>query len=316
MPKKIRKNQKFAKLRGFLFFLFLAIVFWALTKFSREFTSTIYMHINYQNIPETTALAKNNIHQLSFDITANGFDLLFYKIKKPSIKVPVSDFYVKGNYEIILSRNQLSQLIWEDFNDNISIKNLSQENLVIKLDPVVFKKVKVISKVDITFAEGFKPVDTVQLIPDSVTVSGPSGSLKELVFVETELISAVNLKENINIKTTLVKPSSNVISISPAEVEVRLEVVEFSEGEVVVPIEVVNVPPGMNIKIIPQSIIVSFNASIIGFNSISATNFRVECDFSTRNIEENFMIPKLVKKPQGVLNHEFDTQKIDFLIIK
>lgn len=296
--------------------MFLAIIFWALTKFSREFTSTFYLDVHYQNIPEATALAKNNVSQLSFDITANGFDLLFYKIKKPRIIVPVSEFYTIGNNEFTISRNQLNQLIWQEFNDNISIKNLSQENLVIKLDPVVFKKVKVISKVDITFAEGFKPADTVQIIPDSVTVSGPSGSLKELLFVETELISAENLKENINIKTTLVKPSQSVISISPAEVEVRLDVVEFSEGEVMVPIEVVNVPPGMNIKLIPQSIIVSFNASIIGFNSISANNFRVECDFSTRNMEENFMIPKLVKKPQGVLNHEFDTQKIDFLIIK
>lgn len=304
------------KLRGFLFFLFLAIVFWALTKFSREFTSTVFADIKYQNIPQATTLAKNNISEISFDLTANGFDLLFYKIKNPSINVPVSDFYAKGDYEFTISRNQLNQLIRQGISDNISIKNLSTETLDITLEPVVFKKVKVIPKVDITFAEGFKPLDSLKIIPDSVTVSGPSGSLEELLFAETRLVSAENVKKNISVKTTVAKPSKNVISISPAEVEVRLMVAEFSEGEVTVPVEVINLPPGMNVKLIPQSIVVSFNASIIGFNSITANNFRVVCDFSERNDVENFMIPKLVNKPEGVLNHEFDTQKIDFLILK
>ena len=89
MSKGFFKNYKNSKVKWFLFFLFLATIFWVLTKFSREFTTTLQARINYENIPETAALSEKNINSIAFDLTANGFEILFYKFKKPTIDVEV-----------------------------------------------------------------------------------------------------------------------------------------------------------------------------------------------------------------------------------
>lgn len=316
MPKGFFKDYKSSKARLFFFFLLVATVFWFLTKFSKDFTSEMDAKINYKNIPETTALSENNIHQITFDLTANGFEILFYKFKKPAIDVEVGKYYSKDKNAFTIPKAQFQRMVASIFNRNLSIKNLSIDKLTVNLDPIVLKKVKVIAKSNISFKDGFKPVDSIKIVPDSVTISGPSGSLKNIVAVETELVSKKNVEKNISEKAKIESPSDDVISINPKKVEVNLAVSEFSQGQFTLPIQIVNLPPNTNIKLIPTTINVSFDMSVLDFGSVIADNFRVICDYSKRNKDENFMLPILEKKPQGALNITFQPKKVDFLLIK
>src|SRR5690606_35703868 len=102
MSKAFFKNTKNAKVNRFLLFLLLATIFWALTKFSREFTSTMTAKINYANIPETAALSENDTRYISCDLAANGFEILCYRFKKPTVTGPVGRYYTteKGGFKI------------------------------------------------------------------------------------------------------------------------------------------------------------------------------------------------------------------------
>ena len=51
------------------------------------------------------------------------------------------------------------RLISKNFNRSVSVKNLSIEELLVKLDFIVLKKVKVVAQTDIVFKKGFKAVD-------------------------------------------------------------------------------------------------------------------------------------------------------------
>src|SRR5690554_6895114 len=149
MAKGLFKNGKNAKAKRLLFFLFVATIFWVLTKFSREFTSTMRSAIHYENIPETAALAENNVKEITFDLTANGFEILFYKFKKPTIEVQVDKYYSKDQNGFKLGKTELLRMVASKFNRNLAIKNLSVDELDVHLDPIVLKKVKVIPQTDI-----------------------------------------------------------------------------------------------------------------------------------------------------------------------
>ncbi|WP_214113462.1 CdaR family protein [Aequorivita echinoideorum] len=272
--------------------------------------------IKYENIPETAVLAEDNPSSLTFDLTANGFEILFYKFKRPTIDIQVSEYYSKENENFIISDNELARIVKSKFNRNLAVKNLSVDQLIVHLDPIVLKNVKIIANTQIVFKNGFKATDSIIVEPDSVKISGPAGSLKNIEFVETELFTAKNVDNIISDNVKIANPGADVVSFSPKEVAIKLEVAEFSQGKIMLPVEVINLPPNLNIKLIQKSITISYESSVNDFSTISKENFRVVCDFSKRNEDENFMIPILEKKPMGARNVEFSPKKIDFLVFK
>ena len=316
MTKGFFKNNKNSKIKRFLFFFLLATIFWVLTKFSREFTSTMQAKIKYENIPETAALAEKNINNITFDLTANGFEILFYKFKRPTIDIQVGKYYTKEQAGFTISKNDLLRMVASNFNRNLAVKNLSVEQLNVRLDPIVLKKVRVVAKTAISFKNGFKAVDSIKIAPDSVTISGPSGSLKNIKTISTDLISLKGVEKNILETIKISNLSNEIVSVRPNKVEVKLAVSEFSQGQFTLPVEIINLPPDMEIKLVPKSVTISFDVSVNEFANISKDNFRVVCDYSKRNVGENFMLPFLEKKPQKVINVVFEPKKVDFFTFK
>lgn len=316
MTKGFFLNNKNLKVKRFLFFLFVASIFWVLTKFSREFTTTMKAKIQYENVPETTALSGNNLHNITFDLTANGFEILFYKFKKPTIEVQVGKYYDKEKEHFTITQNELTRLVSSNFNRNLAIKNLSIDKLEVTLDPIVLKKVRVIPRPRFTFKDGFKPLDSIKIKPDSVVISGPSGSLKKVKSIETEVISLENIEKDISTTVKVISSNNEIVSIKPNKVTVSLRVAEFSQGKFTLPIEVINQPPELEIKLVPATVTVAFDVSVNDFSNISKENFRVICDYSKRNKDENFMLPTLEKMPPNIRNVVFEPKKIDFFIFK
>ena len=316
MAKSTSRNYSKNKVKLFLFFLLVASVFWVLTKFSREFTALMVAKINYVNLPETAALSQNNHHEITFDLTANGFEILFYKLKKPALEIDVAKYYDKNEDGFTISRNELVRKLSSGFNKYMDIKNLSVDGLKVYLDPMVLKKVGVKAVVDIAFKEGFKPIDRIKLTPDSVTISGPKGILKQITSVDTKTISLHSVEKSISEAVQIVSPSDEVVKINPAKVNVEWAVAEFSQGKFTLPVEVINLPPGIELKLVPERISVSFDITVDDFSAVSSENFRVVCDYSKRNDKENFMLPILAKKPEGAVNIVFEPKKIDFFIFK
>lgn len=316
MSKVFLNKTKNVKVNRFLFFLLLATIFWILTKFSREFTATMSAKIEYVKMPDTVTLAKNNLKNITFDLTANGFEILFYKFKRPTIEITVEDYYTSENSEFKISRAELTSLIYANFNKNFNIKNVSVEELDVRLDPIVIKKVPVIARAELTYKDGFKPIDSMQIVPDSVTLSGPSGSLEDIDTIETAQFAIKNIEEDIVKTVNVVNPSSEIKSIKPDKVEILLTVAEFSQGRFTLPVEVINLPPNVDIKMLQQSVEVSFDVPVSDFSEINKDSFRVVCDYSQRENDENFMLPFLEKKPYNARNVIFSPKKIDFFILK
>jgi len=316
MTKQLNNPFKNSKLKAIFFFLLLATFFWVLTKFSRHYTATATAYVNYVNIPKTTLITDENAKEITFDLSASGFEFLFYKLKRPTIEIDVGRYYSTGMDHILLRKNDLVRVISAGLNANLTIKDLSVEELRVQLDNIVFKKVPVITETDFSYKNGFRQVDSIKILPDSIMISGPSTYLDTIRTVKTKVLSEENLDKTFSKIVEIKKYTTQKISFDPKEVTVSVEVSEFSQKEIVLPIEVINLPENIIIKLIPSVVTVVFNVSVEEFKEITENDFSLVCDYAKRNIEENFMIPDLIKSPSGIVNMEFDTKKIDYLIFK
>lgn len=316
MSNVIVRNLKKTKLRLFFFFLLIAVVFWVLTKFSREYTAAVEAQINYISVPENVSLSPENKRNITFEVTANGFDFLFYQFNQPEISVSVLKYYDENKTKLFVSKEDLVGLISNQITKNLSVQNLSVNELNIYLDKLISKKVPVKVKTDFGYKNGFKVIDSIKIKPDSITISGPSEIIKSTKFIETKLLSLQDINKSFSSKVSLKQQDNTELKYSPNEVIVSVKVDEFSQQEVTIPIDVINLPPSKSIKIIPQNITITFDVSLRDFGDILDTSFKVVCDFNERNSEENFMTPKLVQKPDKVRNVVLDANKIDFLLFK
>lgn len=316
MAKSTSRKYSKGKVKLFLFFLLTASIFWVLTKFSREFTAAVVAKISYNNLPETAALSHNNLNEITFDLTANGFEILFYKFKKPALEINVANYYKQNEDKFTISRNELVRNLSSKFNKYMDIKNLSVDELTVNLDPIILKRVGVKAQIDIAFKEGFKPIDSIQMKPDSITISGPKGVLEQINSVNMKLLSLQNVEKSISETVQIVSPSDDIVKINPSKIQVEWPVAEFSQGKFTLPVEVINLPPGLELKLVPERISVSFDIAVDDFSAVTQENFRVVCDYSKRHEKENFMLPTLVKQPKGAVNIVFEPKKIDFFIFK
>lgn len=316
MAKRIFKKYSKTKIKRFLIFLALASVLWILTKFGRDFSSQMEAKIAYYNLPETAVLAENNTEKLNFDLTANGFEILFYKFKKPVITIDVEEYYIKKIDSFSVDKNDLLQKLETTFNKYFEIRNLSPDPLWVKLDPIILKEIPITADIEIEFKKGFRPIDDFVLEPNVITISGPKGVLEEIDSIYTKNYSFKRVDKDISISLEVASPSPEIVAITPEEVDFSWTVSEFSEGEFKLPVEVINLPPGVELKLVPSNLTLTFDMSIEDFKKVTPDNFRVVCDYSKRNREDNFMIPELIKKPNEAVNVMIDPKKIEFYVFK
>ena len=311
-----RQKYRTSKIKSFLFFLLLALVFWILTKFSEESRAIVNSNLAFTNLPASVSISPKTANEIAFDISANGFQLLSYKLKAPTIDIDVSRYYKEGDTVVLISDSELSKIISAQLDNNTRVTNLSLDELNVHLDVIVSKKVPVHLVSEFTFKEGYKLVGSVVLKPDSIIVSGPSADVEKVGGISTETYIKKNISENTNGSVGLLFPENTLLSLSESTITLQMEVEEFTQKRITLPVEVINVPADVKIKLMTESVMISFDVSVSRFNDISERDFRIVCDYATKSSKEPIMVPKLMEQPEGLHHIEWSTKKIEYLIFK
>jgi len=316
MPRTHVNQVKKGKLKMLLFFLVVTFFIWFLTKFSKEFTATVEATIQYENLPNNTVLAPNNTDKVSFDLTSSGFDFLSYRLKKPTVTINVFDNFKAGNQIVTFSNIELIKIITSELNSNIAVKNVSLNEVNIALDVIVSREIPINVISEITYQNGFKAVEELTISPNLITVSGPSLVIDSLGQVFTKSIKLNSLSTATSGEIEIDTSNNLNLSYSVEKVLYSIAVEEFTQKELSIPIKIENLPLGTSIKLLPDAVSIVFDVSVSKFNAITENDFIIVCDYNKRNIEENYMIPELVKKPIIIKGILLKNDKINYLVFK
>jgi hypothetical protein len=311
-----KKSFRSIKINMFFFFLLLAIIFWALTKFSKENSAKIEASLQYTNLPENYLLGEDNPTSITFDITSNGFDLLVYKMKKPTVIIDVSKYYNNTDKKASVPNVSLEDEIGEQIKYSGDVRNLSKPSLTIDLQSIQSKKIPVVIQAKIDYKQGFKKVDSLIAEPDSINIFGPMKLLDSISAIATKELRLQNVDSNISSKIALESLPFTEINSKIENVTIKQTVKEFAQKKLVLPIKLLNVPKDITLKIIPERVTVTFIIPIEKFGAVSVQDFEIVCDYRERNTEENFLTPTLVDFPKAAKSIEILPKKIDFLIFK
>lgn len=300
---------------AFLFFLLLAIVIWIFAQFSKVYNEVIEIPVKYINAPPDKYITDENPEKLKLQMEATGFKLSWFSLFPPTLNIDVSKATTQdGEILYIIDEHR------EDIQSQLDI-TFDQSHFVngvvnIRYQQRKEKVVPVYSQVKVGFAVGYAATEELHIQPDSITISGPDNildTLNQLHTVKLDL-KAVNhdLKGTVAIDTSRLSK----VTLYKTKVNYELDVEKFTEGRVEIPVDLINVPEDLNVVIFPKKILLFYQVNLNDFSSIIPADFRVVCDFKELEGNQDFLIPKVVKKPANVTNLRMNEKKIQFIIKK
>ncbi len=303
---------------SFILFFLLSVIFWFMTKLSKEYEGTIKFPVTYSNLPDNKLLQENPLNFIEIHVKTSGFKLISEKISPNKLEIDASNIYYKSltDYYLLISQQKLA--VQKQMIKGIEIDHFIKDSILFNLGLLKVKKIPVNLRSDLTFAEGYELKETISINPDSILIKGPESILDTISFVSTTLFQKKQLNSSIKeiISIENFSKESN-IRTQQDKIEISAIVEEFTEGEVEVPLTLINSPNNSSISTFPKLVKVTYKVALSNFNKVSSSAFLIECDYNMSKVNNlPYLIPQLVESSSLVRNIRIAPLKIDFIINK
>ncbi len=309
-----KKNQK--KLRIFLIFLVLSILFWSLIKLSKEYISDVEFELIYSDIPQNKLIQNEPEKKVKLTLKTIGFKLLNYGFKKRVLDYSLTEIQRKGGSLYFSETRSNTNYLQAQLSAETVVLNIEPDTLFFDLGVKRSKKVPIISQVEFEFKTGFNFVGNFELGPNEVSVSGPEKVIDTIKEVYTVPFELKDIAESFEQEVQLQAPN-DVVVLSDQTVIVKGVVDKITDGSYNLPFEVINLPRNVIISTYPKEVKVVYQVALKDYNKIPENSFRIQCDYKqTEDNNLDYLIPKLVDMPEMITDVKIIPNKIEFLIKK
>lgn len=271
----------------------IAFGLWLMVNLDREFSFTLELPLNTDTIARNQALVTPIPETVTVGFSGEGWKLLNLYNNPPSIPVNLESTQI-NLFEQIRTVFQSNQ--------DVNITSVQPSILNVNLEERLEKRIPIDLRTELDFRRQFAIVGEVQIIPDSVTISGARSRVENINVWPSELVKREGLRESLDIMVPLEKPSP-VVSISEHEVQMVARVSEFTEGELRIPIDSRGTPRGRDIRFNPASVAVRYSVPIEEYmDSQEIAPFEVYVPYSQITSDTTGLVSPIVELTSTDLN--------------
>lgn len=308
------KNNR--KLRVFLLFLMLSILFWTLIKFSKSYISEVEFNLVFTEIPQNKLIQNESTGKIKVTVMTIGFKLLKYGFKAKNLEYSLTDLKRKeGSVYYSLTKSKIN-FLQSQLAADTQILKINPDTLFFDLGVKKSKKVPIVAEANLQFKTGFNLVKKYSLHPEMVTISGPTKFIDSIQEVKSEKFDLLEISSSFEKELKLISPNKSV-NINPETVLIKGEVAKITEGTFNMSYKVINLPEDYIISTFPKEIKVVYQVPLKYYNKITENSFKIICDYKeTADNNLDYLIPKIIEKPDILFDVKVVPNKIEFLVKK
>ena len=271
-------------------------------------------------MPENRMLIEKLPKSAEMLVTGSGYDLISYMIRPNQEKVVVDGRYFglsansKTGQAFVTTYGGIDYFNREHF--DIKALNIAPDTIYFNLFDRGFKKIPVHFNRYINFERQFSLSDSIKIFPDSILISGPFKTLDSIKRIETEplIIDGLNKSGDYSVR---IKKTSNLLSYSPIEIAVHLEVDKFTEASIEVPIYIDHLLNSDSLTILPENVKITYLVSLRNFNKVTPQQFRIAADAFDIRANKNENLRLYIKhSPPFVQSIRIEPETVDYIIRK
>jgi len=301
--------------REFLFFLLLTTILAILSKLSKEYTKIYTLPVTVKDTPIDKVVTTIQPAVLEVSTRLSGFALVANQFSDFEFPIPFSQLEktTSKQYQYILEEHPLE--INKAISGVAEITAISPKQLSIQIDSLASKEVPVITALMTQYKKGYGPKGDGVVNPSTVRVVGPKTYIDSITAVTTTPKELTEVSQNIELQLGIDSLALHKeVNVSLYEVAYSQEVVKFTEGSFSIPVKLINTND-TDVKIFPKTVDIYFTVPIDVYESITATDFEVVCDFNKHNEQDDFIALDIKKSPTEVKNIRLATKQIKYIVV-
>ena len=312
----MKSTQKISK--TFVSFLVASVLIWSLITLSKEYTTSIFLAISYDKLPQDKILQKEPINEMEVSVKGTGFRIITAKLNTNLVQINTNNLTRKSKFHYYLLPKNQQPNIQKQLSSGLQIEQILKDTIYLELGNLISKKVPVKLNSTIEYHLGYDISAAIKLTPDSISISGPEIQINGIRVVNLADLKLEDVKSDFESTLLIIKPkNSENVNFSTESVKITGSVDKFTEGSFELPFVIKNLPEGLELTTFPKTIKVIYKVGLSNFNKINENSFKIECDYKIATLNNyNYLIPKVVSTSKLVKSIKLTPNKIDFLIQK
>ena len=301
------------------FSLLLAFFMWSIYRMTGKYSAVFDYKIEVQS--NITGHSRHAVSRNSLVIRgrASGFYIFQQRssIASGENVIPVTidskrlRKYLAEEELFYLLSSDLEEPVQEYLGSDFIFEGVSSDTLFFHFPKQANKKVPVVVKKNITFAQQYAAPLGMTIKPDSVVIYGNESIISKVNFVETQNVRWSNVDETVQ-GVVKIHPL-NGVSYSETEVYYSMSVVRYFEDVVTVKIGEENFPAGANVLFIPQSVEVRYRMPYGIKRVLENEEFGVTVNYDSIG-RSNIVRPQIVRKPEGLFDVRTEPLFVECLV--
>lgn len=308
--KKLLLNNLQTKIIIFL----LAILVWFYVVTEDEYTHTIDVPIELTNIRPDRIITNDCPGSAKVAFQGSGKQMLRL-IVEGGVKLSLNLKDKRYNFKTKLKLTDIRIP-----QHSLGIKALRIENLdtiEIRLTKIKTKRVKIEPDILIVPEAGYTKVGEIELIPDSITISGPVNEVDLINAIPTEPVKLKNLKRDYHQEIHLVNLSRQYLQVYHERIELKVHIQKLMEKEISrVPVHVSNLPEGMRAVVIPPYLNLTLEGGVQVLANVTENNITAYIDYARPKKEIEIGHPAIIRTPPEVMYRDVNPKTFKILLEK
>lgn len=306
-----RKQRQ--KLRIFSVCVVLSFFVWVLFAMANKYTYHIHIPLRYVNAPDNKAFSPLQSDTVNMEVEGSGWQILFSRLSLPANTLRVDLSSLKNRNWVVFS-TQLD-FINEQFDRNQQVVSIAPDTLYFDFSKQTIKKVPVLLESELQFKPQYGVVDSVQLEPSMVTVTGPQEDIANITTWRTNKVTRQAVDRSIETKVSLRANERANISIYPAQVDVRIPVGEITEKVLEIPVRVIHGAEYSGVMLVPAKVKIKVMVSLRNYAQITRESFDAVVDLDTWKEYGADDLPVVLSKvPDFCTIKQIIPQNVNFII--
>ncbi len=307
-------NRNRNKLSVFLIFVLVSTILWLLIKLSDEYTVGVSLPLYYDEIPSNKTLVEKTDEYLNFTVTSRGFVIFktIYLTNNREILIPLDQIpYRKRNsVEYYINTSNLREWLARKFKINDSEIAFDDTEIRFRLEELYSKKIKVIPNLSLSFKDQYQQYSESQTDPDSITVFGTAMVIDTMNSIFTHHLNLQDIDQTIRVRLPLVY-SPELISISPEEIELVVEVERFTETTFILPVKQPELQTSL--KIFPEQVTAKFLVSLKDYANLSNSDFKILLDTNGLHQNKPTLSLTVAHQPKKIKNLTISPDFVEYI---
>ena len=263
----------------FLFFFFIAGVFWLLMTLNETYEQEVPVPVRYTNVPRDVVLTSNENDTVKVTVRDKGISLVTYFYGRDKMPIFI-DFnrYKRNDEKGIVEASDLLPLIDKALPASATALGVKPERLTFYYNHGEQKHVPVVweGKVE---SDPIYYISRVVYSPEEVVVYAPREKLDSISAVHTMPIKVTGFRDSLTVNCKL-QPIEGVKMV-PSSVQVTFCTDILTEAGIDgVKVVGINIPAGKVMRTFPAKVRVSFVSGMKNYQSLSAEDFLVVADYN------------------------------------